>query len=131
MNMITPQARVAGPSVGLMANDAALDGADAASVLRRYLRIAQRWRYVILGVTVGCLLLGLVATLLMTPKYTATTLIEIQREANQVTNFQGVERETGIADQSTLVVKLIFDFSQLASDIGVSGRQPTNEGEDP
>lgn len=99
MNMITPQARVAGPSVGLMANDAALDGADAASVLRRYLRIAQRWRYVILGVTVGCLLLGLVATLLMTPKYTATTLIEIQREANQVTNFQGVERETGIADQ--------------------------------
>lgn len=68
-------------------------------VIRQYLRIATRWRYVILGVVAFCILLGLIITLLMTPKYTATAAIEISREANQITAFQGVERETGIADQ--------------------------------
>lgn len=53
----------------------------------------MRWRYVILGVAGVCALLGLIATLLMTPKYTAVASIEISREADQVTNFQGVERE--------------------------------------
>ncbi|MBN2974448.1 polysaccharide biosynthesis tyrosine autokinase [Roseomonas aeriglobus] len=68
-------------------------------LVRQYLRIVTRWRYVILGATAACLLLGLIVTLLMTPQYTATSQIEISREANQVTNFQGVERETSIADQ--------------------------------
>lgn len=67
--------------------------------LRRYLRIAFRRRYIILGTTIACVLLGLVVTLLMTPKYTATTTIEISRESDKVTNFQGVEREASIADQ--------------------------------
>lgn len=67
--------------------------------LRRYLRIALRWRYIILGTTIACALLGLVVTLLMTPKYTASTTIEISRESDKVTNFQGVEREASIADQ--------------------------------
>ncbi|MFD1789245.1 GumC family protein [Sphingomonas floccifaciens] len=73
--------------------------ADRISILRQYLRIAFRWKYVIIGVTVACVLLGLVITLLMTPKYTATATVEIAREANQVTSFQGVERETGSLDQ--------------------------------
>ena len=69
------------------------------SVLRRYLRIAVRWRYVILGAVGACFLVGLIVTLLMTPQYTATATIEISREASQVTNFQGIERETSVADQ--------------------------------
>lgn len=69
------------------------------SALKQYLRIAMRWRYVIIGVTAGCVILGLLATLLMTPKYTARVKIEISRESGQVTNFQGVERETSVADQ--------------------------------
>jgi polysaccharide biosynthesis transport protein len=68
-------------------------------MIRQYLRIAMRWRYVISGVTVACVLLGLIATLLMTPKYTASSTIEISRESNKVTDFQGVERETSVADQ--------------------------------
>ncbi|OMJ31130.1 exopolysaccharide biosynthesis protein [Sphingomonas sp. Sph1(2015)] len=68
-------------------------------MVRQYLRIATRWRYVILGAAVTCLLIGLIATLLMTPKYTATSTIEISRESNQITNFQGVERETSTIDQ--------------------------------
>lgn len=73
--------------------------ANDVPVIRQYMRIAMRWRYFILGVTAACVLAGLIITLLMTPKFTATATIEISREANQVTNFQGVERETSVADQ--------------------------------
>lgn len=68
-------------------------------MIRQYLRIAVRWRYVILGITAVCVILGLVATLLMTPKYTASATVEISREPDKVTNFDGVEREENIADQ--------------------------------
>ncbi|MFZ3484847.1 GumC family protein [Sphingomonas sp. 3-13AW] len=68
-------------------------------IIRQYLRIALRWRYVILGAVAACVMLGLIITLLMTPQYTATATIEISRESSQVTNFQGVERETSVADQ--------------------------------
>ncbi len=84
-------------------NSVAPNSASAAtnetSMIRQYLRIALRWRYVILGSIAVCFLLGLIITLLMTPQYTATATIEISREANQVTNFQGVERDTSAADQ--------------------------------
>ncbi len=74
---------------------------DSAPVpmIRQYLRIALRWRYVIVGISAACILLGLIVTLLMTPKYTATATIEIARDASQVTGFQGVERETSTFDQ--------------------------------
>jgi polysaccharide biosynthesis transport protein len=68
-------------------------------LIKQYLRIALRWRYVIIGVTIACIVFGLVVTLLMTPKYTATATIEIAREASQVTNIQGVQRDTSVADQ--------------------------------
>lgn len=73
--------------------------ADRVSAIRQYLRIAVRWRYVILGIVATCVLLGLVVTLLMTPKYMATATIEISREADKVTNLQSVEREAGVSDQ--------------------------------
>ena len=68
--------------------------AERQPLIQQYLRIALRWKYVIIGVTITCLVLGIVATLLMTPKYTATATVEIARDSNQVTNFQGVERDT-------------------------------------
>lgn len=71
----------------------------AVPIVRQYLRIAFRWRYVILGVMAACTLLGVIATLLMTPKYTATSTVEIARESNKVTDFQGVERESSALDQ--------------------------------
>lgn len=73
--------------------------AERMPIIRQYLRIAMRWRYVILGAIAACVLAGLIATLLMTPKYTAATTVEISREADKVTDFQGVEREAGVADQ--------------------------------
>lgn len=68
-------------------------------VIRQYLRIAMRRRYLIMAAIGLCLLLGLIATLLMTPKYTAEATIEISRESNKITYFQGVEREASVADQ--------------------------------
>ncbi|WP_230782339.1 GumC family protein [Sphingomonas sp. Leaf37] len=61
--------------------------------------IAYRWRYAIIGIVVGCLLIGTIVTLLMTPKYTAVATVEVSRDSNKVSNFEGVERETSVADQ--------------------------------
>lgn len=94
MNLVTSgPSGVIAPSVPVPAK------ASEIPAIRQYLRIAMRWRYVIFGAVAACLLLGLITTLLMTPQYTATATIEISREASQVTNFQGVERETSVADQ--------------------------------
>lgn len=97
MNLVShplPAAAAPAPNVPTV-----VPNGTAMPIIRQYLRIALRWRYVIIGSIVACVLLGLVLTLLMTPKYTATATIEISRESSQVTNFQGVERETSIADQ--------------------------------
>lgn len=93
MNMIAsrPKQDIAIPAVGTASSDVPL--------VRRYLRMALRWRFVILGAVAACALLGLIVTLLMTPQYTATATIEISRESSQVTNIQGVEREASLADQ--------------------------------
>lgn len=83
-------------------NDARLlrgEESERTPIIRQYLRILIRWRYAILGSVAACVLLGLVITLLMTAKYTAVSTIEIARESDKVTNFQGVEREASIADQ--------------------------------
>lgn len=76
-----------------------VDDHERGSVLLQYLRVVLRWRKLILGAVVACVVLGLVVTLLMTPKYTAIVTLEIARESNKVTNFQGVEREASVADQ--------------------------------
>ncbi len=96
MNMLSSQPRIAHPAIGTAPSE---QPGTAIPMLRQYLRIAMRWRYVIIGAVVGCVLLGLIATLLMTPKYTAASTIEISRESDKVTDFQGVNREASVADQ--------------------------------
>ena len=81
------------------AHIATVGEAEQNSLVRQYLRIAKRWRYVIAGATGTAILLGLVVTLLMTPQYTASATIEISREADKVTDIQGVQRDTTAADQ--------------------------------
>lgn len=99
MNLVsTNMTAGVGYSSPIAAEQRATNG-EGEPLIRQYLRIAIRWRFIIIGVTAVCVILGLIATLLMTPQYTATAEIEIQREANQVTNFEGVEREAGVADQ--------------------------------
>lgn len=81
--------------------DIARPAIDAENIppIRYYLRVALRRRYVILGTIIACILLGLIVTLLMKPQYTATATIEISRDSDRVTNFQGVERDANDADQ--------------------------------
>jgi capsular exopolysaccharide synthesis family protein len=98
MNSLTSNLRVGAAVPALATGPLSLDQ-NQVSPIRQYIRIAIRWRYVIIGVVAAVMVLGLIITLLMTPKYTATATIEIAREASQVTSFQGVERETGLADQ--------------------------------
>jgi len=80
-------------------NSGAQAASDGVPLIRQYFRIAIRWRFVIGGSVAVCVLLGLISTLLITPKYSADTTIEISRESDRVTDFQGVARDTNIADQ--------------------------------
>lgn len=73
--------------------------AEAPSTLQHYLRIGLRWRWIIIGATLATIVLGLIVTLLMTPKYTGGATIEISRDADRVTNFEGVEQDVSLADQ--------------------------------
>jgi succinoglycan biosynthesis transport protein ExoP len=99
MNVIATHPLGSVPDIGPPSSDVFGNGMERPPLLRQYLRIAVRRRYVLLGCIGAFLLLGLIITLLVTPKYTAETTIEISREANRVTNYQGVEREASIADQ--------------------------------
>ncbi|NNM78587.1 polysaccharide biosynthesis tyrosine autokinase [Sphingomonas sp. ID1715] len=99
MNLVASNLRGSFPTAAPLLADARTAEADRIPAIRQYFRIAQRWRYVILGVIALSIIFGLIVTLLMTPKYTAASTIEISRESNQVTGFQGVERETSVADQ--------------------------------
>lgn len=70
----------------------------APPVLKRYLHLALRWKWVILGTIVTCVALGLVLTLLTAPTYTATSQIEISREQKKITNVEGVDSSQGGQD---------------------------------
>ena len=52
--------------------------------LARYLRIALKHRWVILGAFLAALAIGLAATLLSTRIYTASATLQIDRQATQV-----------------------------------------------
>ena len=59
----------------------------AEQIFRAFL--AHKW--MVLAIVTACLLLGIVATLLTTPQYTAVSRIEISRQQANVTNVEGVE----------------------------------------
>jgi succinoglycan biosynthesis transport protein ExoP len=98
MNIVSPNMRLGTPAGSSTVDGRGLE-ADRLPLIRQYMRIAVRWRYVILGITAACLILGLITTLLMTPKYTALTTVEISRESDKVTGIQGVQQEVSVADQ--------------------------------
>jgi polysaccharide biosynthesis transport protein len=66
--------------------------------IMNYLRIARRWYLVILGCVIGALVLGIIITLLMTPRYTARSTIEIARESNKIVDIQGVQQDASVGD---------------------------------
>lgn len=79
-------------------HSAAPVGVRSQSIILHYLNIAKRWKWLLLGSIVVAAIVGLIATLFMTPQYTAGTTLDIKRENDRIVNVQGVEPETGAAD---------------------------------
>jgi capsular exopolysaccharide synthesis family protein len=102
---------------------------EVAPLALEYLRIAKRRKFVIAGTILGFLLAGLVITLLMTPKYTATTQVEIARESNKIVNLQGVEQEASDADQEFYQTQYgLLRSRALAERVAVKLRLNDNPG---
>jgi polysaccharide biosynthesis transport protein len=70
----------------------------APPVLIQYWQVALRWKWAIIGIIFSSLILGLIATLLTTPKYTAKSRIEISRAQKNVTKVEGIENEAAGQD---------------------------------
>src|SRR3546814_18166430 len=66
-------------------------------VMASLISIARRRKWVLIGSVLAALLLGLAATLLMTPLYTASTTLEIQRETGNIAGVQGSEEQSRLA----------------------------------
>lgn len=60
----------------------------ATPLIIQFVSVARRRKWLILTAIVGALLLGIVGTILVTPKYTASATIEIQREGNTLQAVQ-------------------------------------------
>jgi capsular exopolysaccharide synthesis family protein len=78
-----------GADVGLGRADQ--ESRSGAPALLRYWTILKKWKWVVAGTIAGCVVLGLVLTLLMTRQYTAITRVEINREKQQVTAGESLE----------------------------------------
>jgi succinoglycan biosynthesis transport protein ExoP len=61
--------------------------------LRNYLRIALKYKWLILGCLTTTLAAAMVITMLMTPVYRAIVTLQIDREAINVINLEGVQPE--------------------------------------
>jgi len=68
-------------------------------LLSQLLAIWRRRKWLILGCVGGAVLLGLVLTLLVTPKYTASTTIEIHREGSNAISVSNNDTKTNFVDQ--------------------------------
>ena len=70
--------------------DPYLDLNHEAPILIQYWQAILRHRIAIAVILAACIALGVISTLLMTPYYTSTATIEINREQDKVTNVEGV-----------------------------------------
>jgi polysaccharide biosynthesis transport protein len=65
---------------------------------QHYWAMLARWRWVIAGILAACLAIGLFATLVTDPRYTAQSRIEISRAQKNITNVPGIEQSAGAWD---------------------------------
>lgn len=75
---------------GLFENPMKQARGDAGSPLADYWRLAVKHRWLIAGALLAAMALGIIATLLMTPIFTASTTLQIDREAARVVNVDDV-----------------------------------------
>lgn len=73
--------------------------AEVGPIAIQLLSIFRRRKWLMAGVVSAVLVLGLLITLFMTPKFTATALIEIQRENGSFVKVDGAEQKDNFVDQ--------------------------------
>lgn len=66
-------------------------GAHSTPALLQNWQVVLRWKWIIISIVTAFLGLAVVTTLLMTPKYTATTRVEISREQKNITKVDAVD----------------------------------------
>lgn len=104
-------------------------GVSSALDIAEYWRLAVKYRFVILGATILALVLGIAATLVMTPQYSATTTLQINRETARVLNvdevapresmIQGEEffqTQYGLLRSRSLTERVVNDLGLASSD---------------
>lgn len=69
------------------------------SVVRQWLQILTRWRWIVIGSVGVALIISVILTMLVTRMYTASVSLEIAREEANVVNIEGVEPNIGSLDQ--------------------------------
>lgn len=79
-------------------SDFSADALDDGLDLRKYLRVIIKRRRLILGVIGVFILLGMIATFLMTPIYQATATLQIDREAANVVQVEGLQTSENLGD---------------------------------
>lgn len=90
----TPPALATGQTAGAFGNSQGEETTSLAPpILLQYWQVALRWKWVIAGIVVASLAIGLVLTLLATPQYTATSRVEISRDQKKVTTIEGLESQ--------------------------------------
>lgn len=114
----------------------------AMPMVLHYWRIAVRWKWVIAAVVAVCLAAGLLITMFMTPKYTASATIEIARQQDKVLEVDDVKPESSFVDQEfyqtqysllqarTLAESIVDDLKLATNDrfFALFGVDPDKEG---
>ena len=101
MNSISPQMLGLSGNVTLLKTPSGADGGALAraAALKRLLRMAARWRWVLIGCVLAGALLGFLLTLAATRQYASTARLQISREAAQIVNLGATSRDVSIGDQ--------------------------------
>jgi uncharacterized protein involved in exopolysaccharide biosynthesis len=101
MNSISPQMLGLGGQVTILKLPDGDDGRgpERGAALRRLLRLAVRWRWILLGGLAAGAAAGVLVTLLSTRQYESTVRLQVSRETAQVVNVGSVSRDVSIGDQ--------------------------------
>lgn len=92
-----------------------VSSANFVPAARKYWMIAKRNLWLIAGVVALAIIMAVIATLLMTPQYTAMARIEVSRQQDNVTNVQTVEREESSPSQEFYATQYsLLDTRSLA-----------------
>jgi uncharacterized protein involved in exopolysaccharide biosynthesis len=101
MNSISPQMLGLSGGVALLKGPSDLQGPppERGAMLKRLLRMAVRWRWVLIGGVAAGAVAGVLVTVFSPRQYASTARLQIARETAQVLTVGAVSRDVSIGDQ--------------------------------